>query len=137
MARKLLAALAIILFLSVVVYGELPGPEGTAFAASGSLYVSPSEVKAGEKIVVKGAGFSPGSPVIVELISTYSGVKGAITTNFSSKEVDGSIVDLKSNEYSAFKLEIKIPGSTVAGVYTLQAEDETGIKATVPLEIIK
>jgi hypothetical protein len=137
MARKLVATLAIILFLSVVSYAVMPGLAGTASASSGSLSVSPSAVKTGEKVVVRGAGFTPGSPVIVELISAYSDVKGAITTNFSSKAVEGSIVDLKCNEYSAFKLEIKIPGSTVAGVYTLQAEDEAGIKATVPLEIIK
>ena len=137
MARKLVATLAIILFISVFSYAELPGLAVTAAASSGSLSVSPSAVKAGEKVVVKGAGFTPGSPVIVELISSYSGVRGAITTNFSSKAVDGSIVELECNEYSAFKLEIKIHRSTVTGVYTLQAEDETGIKATVPLEIIK
>ena len=80
MARKLVATLAIILFISVISYAELPGLAGTAAASSGSLSVSPSAVKAGEKVVVKGAGFTPGSPVIVELITTYKKVKGAILT---------------------------------------------------------
>lgn len=139
MARKLVASLAIILFMSFFVYTEQPGIMGigTAFAASGSLDVNPSTVKAGQNVVVKGAGFTPGSPVIVELIGAYKKVKGAIKTNLSTKAVKGSIVDLKCNPYSAFKLEIKIPRQTPVGVYTLQAEDEKMIKATVPLEVVK
>jgi hypothetical protein len=139
MARNLTAALAIILLFSAFAYADQPGSAGGAAASvsSGSLWVSPATLKAGDKVVVKGAGFTPGGPVVVELITAFKKAKGAITANLSSKAENGSIVELICNEYSAFKLEIKIPKSIVAGVYTLQAEDETGIKATVPLEIIK
>jgi len=147
MAKKLMVVLVFLLLMSVVACQGAPGlegpagsagpagPAGTSISSSASLTVSPSVVKAKEGVVILGSGFTPGSTVSVELIATYTGAVGPVRTDLSTKVVEGSIVKLKCNEFAAFRLEAKIGKGTAAGTYTLQAEDENGIKATIPLEV--
>lgn len=144
----------IVLFTSIFAFLTLacpgpagpPGPQGPpgppAEISPAGLWVSPVVAKPGGTITILGAGFTPHSIIVVELIAAheeaYLGVRTTVRTLLSTKVTPAGIIEeITSNPYGAFKLEAKVPAPTPDGVYLIEAVDEKGIKATFPLEVKK
>jgi hypothetical protein len=92
--------------------------------------VSPSTAKRGDTVTVTGAGFTPGSIVLVEADGLRGPAAIAITGDLSPEEM---IV----NDNGAFQFELATPSNSAEGLKTLRAEDADGTVATTPMTITK
>ncbi len=111
----------------------LPGSPGPAGAPGkdapglpgASLALSSSTVQQGAKLTVMGAGFTPKSPVAVDVYGLY-GLKLTI-----------SPTSLVVNDSGAFQFEATIPADATVGLKTVRAEDGQMTVATAPLLVNK
>ncbi|MDP6100478.1 MAG: hypothetical protein QGH66_03535 [Dehalococcoidia bacterium] len=113
----------------------LPGLQGPAGKDApglpgASVQVSPSTAKRGDTVTVTGAGFTPGSIVLVEADGLRGPAAIAITGDLSPEEM---IV----NDNGAFQFELATPSNSAEGLKTLRAEDADGTVATTPMTITK
>ncbi|WP_440708866.1 CocE/NonD family hydrolase [Herbiconiux sp. YIM B11900] len=88
----------------------------TLSAALGQIRTDATTVRAGDELVIAGAGYDPGAPVT---LIRQDGVGSTATT-----EADGS-----------FRVAVRIPETTPAGVTTISAVAEDGGRSTVEVEV--
>lgn len=117
----------------------LPGPQGLAGPAGkdapglpgASVVVSPTTVTRGENVTVTGAGFTPGSIVLVEV----DGLRGPAAIALVSADL--SPEEMVVNGDGAFQFELPTPSNSADGLKTLRAVDAEGTVATTPLTVTK
>ncbi|MDO8637077.1 MAG: hypothetical protein Q7R34_12750 [Dehalococcoidia bacterium] len=145
MRRILVFIMGIILVMSIVSCSTSststtasPTPT-TPAAQAAAISINSTILKQGDKVTIYGAGFTPDTEVIVEIMAPYVIKEGTQTymsyvwTTLSSTE---KAITLKANKYSAFKLENIIP-TVDPGIYPIRATDAKGITAYCPVEILK
>ncbi|MDP6346937.1 MAG: hypothetical protein QGF81_01035 [Dehalococcoidia bacterium] len=95
------------------------------------MVVSPSTSIRGDDVTVTGAGFTPGSIVLVEV----DGLRGPAAIALVSADL--SPEEMVVNDNGAFQFELPTPSNSAPGLKTLRAEDAEGTVATTSLTITK
>ncbi len=117
----------------------LPGIQGPAGPAGNdapglpgaSVVVSPTTVVRGGNVTVTGAGFTPGSIVLVEV----DGLRGPAAIALVSADLSPD--EMVVNDNGAFQFELPTPSNSGDGLKTLRAVDAEGTVATTPLTVTK